>query len=80
MERGSKVLGLVCCVALAIGVARGGETKEVRVMTIDRAIQCALQNVLEKYADTNDTGRAWGGGDGGEDGCDSGDGRHMFGF
>ena len=30
------------------------------VLTIDRAIQDALQGVLDKYADTNDTGRAWG--------------------
>lgn len=30
------------------------------VLTIDRAIQGVLQDVLDKYADTNDTGRAWG--------------------
>ena len=30
------------------------------VLTIDRAVQDALQDVLDKYADTNDTGRAWG--------------------
>ena len=35
---------------------RGGDV----VLTIDRDIQSALQAVLEKYADTNDTGRAWG--------------------
>lgn len=30
------------------------------MLTIDRVVQSALQDVLEKFADTNDTGRAWG--------------------
>lgn len=60
MKAELKVRSIFCGAMLMIGVAGCAKTEDCHVLTIDHTVQGALQKVLDRYADTNDTGRAWG--------------------